>query len=159
MSSTPIFNPPPLPGPSAGQGAMSAPHRPRLHADGGSCGTRTGPEWEGEALSDDDIKSGEHLRMRAHDVTIGDVDEIEEFCCTNDLPFVCWTDGSAGSFNPETIIWVGEGPRHSFNATGDSKTLISEEEARELGSYEAILKHFALGSFEPPVLTIVPTNS
>ena len=22
-------------------------------------------EWEGEALSDDDIKSGEHLRMRA----------------------------------------------------------------------------------------------
>ena len=42
---------------------------------------------------------------------------------------------------------------------GDGKTLISEEEARELGSYEAILKHFALGSFEPPVLTIVPTNS
>ena len=116
-------------------------------------------EWEGEALSDDDIKSGEHLRMRAHDVTIGDVDEIGEFCCTNDLPFVCWTDGSAGSFNPETIIWVGEGPRHSFNATDDGKTLISEEEARELGSYEAILKHFALGSFEPPVLTIIPTNS
>lgn len=116
---------------------------------------RLSTEWDGELFNRDQFPQGEPLRLFAHEVRNGDLDEVQDFCCTNDLPFVRWS-GASASFDAEIVVWTGHGPRHSFTADENQNIVIGADEARDLGSYEAITQHFADGAYQPPAFQIEP---
>lgn len=115
---------------------------------------RLSTEWGGELFDRDQFPQDEPLRLFAHEVRNGEIGEVEDFCCSNDLPFVRWS-GASGSFDAELVIWTGEGERHSFTADDNQKIVLGADEARELGSFEAITAHFAEGDYEPPTFQVV----
>lgn len=114
-------------------------------------------EWDGGPLTE--IPSGEPLCLRAHEVLGGDIDDMEDFCCHNDLPFRSWSDGNYGHFTPEIRIWIGEGPRQVYTAAQDEKAVLTADEASQLGSYQAIMEHFRQANYIPPPLHILPIKA
>lgn len=114
---------------------------------------RLSTEWGGEVFDRDQFPQDEPLRLFAHEVRNGEIGDVEDFCCTNDLPFVRWS-GSSASFDAEIVIWTGQGDRHSFTANDNQNIVLSADEALELGSYEAITAHFTEGAYEPPAFAI-----
>ena len=87
-------------------GKLPADRLPELYKLADFYGLST--EWGGEPL--ESVTSGEPLRLHAHEVQNGNIEDIEDFCCTNDLPFRTWSGGSPGSFSPEVRVWPGHGP-------------------------------------------------
>jgi hypothetical protein len=114
---------------------------------------RLSTEWGGEIFDRGQFPQDAPLTLFAHEVHNGEIADVEDFCCTNDLPFVRWS-GASGSFDAEIVIWTGQGERHSFAADDNQKIVLGEDEARQLGSYEAITAHFAEGAYEPPAFSI-----
>ena len=80
-------------------GKLPADRLPELYKLADFYGLST--EWGGEPL--ESVTSGEPLRLHAHEVQNGNIEDIEDFCCTNDLPFRTWSGGSPGSFSPEAV--------------------------------------------------------
>ena len=114
-------------------------------------------EWGGEPFDRDQLPDEGPLRLYAHEIPNGELDDVEDFCCSNGLPFVRSSGGASGAFGPEIVVWTGEGPRQSFTADEDENIVLNANEARELGSYEAISQHFADGQYEPPAFRISAT--
>ena len=111
-------------------------------------------EWGGDPFERDQFPADGPLRLYAHGVRNGEIPDVEDFCCANDLPFARWSGGAPGAFGPEIVVWTGDGPRRSFRADEDEHVVLGEEEARELGSFEAISGYFADGRYEPPTFQI-----
>lgn len=111
-------------------------------------------EWDGEPFDNTQFPDDGPLRLYAQGVRNGEIPDVEDFCCANDLPFVRWSGGASGAFAPEIVIWTGQGERHSFGADEDGAIVMSADEARDLGSYEAISKHFQDGTYEPPAFQV-----
>lgn len=111
-------------------------------------------EWDGEPFDRDQLPENAPLCLYAHEIPNGDLGDVEDFCRSNDLPFVRWSGGSSGAFGPEIIVWTGNGPRRRFAADEDGNIVLNAHEARELGSYEAISQYFAEGNYEPPPFRI-----
>ena len=115
-------------------------------------------EWGGRPFDPDQLPESAPLRLYAHEVLHGELGEIEDFCCSNGLPFVRWSGGAPGAFGPEIIVYTGDGPRQSFAADEDENIVLNGSDARELGSFEAISQHFADGEYEPPPFKVAPSN-
>lgn len=133
-------------------GKLPADRLPELYKLADFYGLST--EWGGEPL--ESVTSGEPLRLHAHEVQNGNIEDIEDFCCTNDLPFRTWSGGSPGSFSPEVRVWPGHGPRAIFSADDNESVVLTLQEYNALGDLAAIGEHFRLGGFKPPALSIVP---
>ena len=115
---------------------------------------RLSTEWGGEPFDRDQLPEDGPLHLYAHEVRNGELSDIEDFCCSNDLPFVRWSGGAAGAFGPEIVVWTGNGPRQGFTADEDENIVLNASKVRELGSYEAISAHLANGEYEPPPFRI-----
>lgn len=115
---------------------------------------RLSTEWGGELFDHNQFPKDEPLRLFAQEVLNGEVVDVEDFCCANDLPYIRWS-GASASFDAEVVVWTGQGERHSFTADDNQNVVLSADEARELGSYEAILEHFRNGAYEPPAFLVV----
>lgn len=111
-------------------------------------------DWGGEPFDRTQFPEDGPLRLFAQEVSNGEIDEVEDFCCTHDLPFLRWSGGAPGSFGPEVVVWKGSGERLRFAADEEEHVVIDADEARELGTFEAIAEHFADGSYQPPAFTI-----
>ena len=116
-------------------------------------------EWGGAPFDRDQLPKDGPLCLYGHEIPNGELGDVEDFCCSNDLPFVRWSGGASGVFSPEIVLWTGEGPRQSFTADEDENIVLNANEARELGSYEAILQHFADGEYEPPPFRVSATTA
>ena len=114
---------------------------------------RLSTEWGGELFDREQLPQDEPLRLFAQEVRNGEIADVEDFCCANVLPFVRWS-GASGSFDAEIVVWTGEGERHSFTADDNENIVLGADEARDLGSYEAITAHFAEGAYQPPAFRI-----
>lgn len=112
-------------------------------------------EWGGEPLDHSDLAEEQPLKLFAHEVANGEIHDIEDFCCENDLPFLRWAGAAPGAFPAEIVIWPGEGPRRSFTADDDGNVVLTAAELSTMTSMEAIREHFEAGTYEPPALRII----
>jgi len=119
---------------------------------------RLSTEWGGEPFDRDQLPEESPLRLYAHEVRNGELSDIEDFCCSNDLPFVRWSGGAAGAFGPEIVVWNGNGPRQAFTADEDENIVVNASKVRELGSYEAIAQYLANGEYAPPPFRVTPST-
>ena len=115
---------------------------------------RLSTEWGGELFDHDQLPEDAPLRLFAQEVLNGEVVDVEDFCCANDLPYIRWS-GASASFDAEVVVWTGQGERHSFTADDNLNVVLGADEARQLGSYEAIIEHFESGAYVPPAFSIV----
>lgn len=110
-------------------------------------------DWGGEPFNRSQFPEDGPLRLFGQEIRDGEIAEIEDFCCTHDLPYLRWS-GGAPSFGPEIVVWKGSGDRLRFTADEEERVVIDADEARELGTFEAIAEHFADGSYQPPAFRI-----
>lgn len=113
-------------------------------------------EWAGEPLAADDLQPGEPLTLHAHEVSNGQVDEVEDFCCAHDLPFVRWSGGAPGAFPAEIVVWQGVGDRRVFTADEHEKVVLTTDEAAEIVTLDDLREHFTTGGYLPPAFEVIP---
>lgn len=111
-------------------------------------------EWDGPEFDTSQLPSGEPLRLYAHEVAWGRLDDLEAFCINQALPFVRWSGGYPGQFGPETAVFTGHGEVRLFAADEEEYVVLGCATAEQLGSYEAILAYFDAADFTVPPLRV-----
>lgn len=111
-------------------------------------------EWDGPTFDAGQFVQGEPLRLCAHDVAWGRLDDLEGFCLVHHLPFVRWSGGYGGSFGPERVVFTGCGDLRRFAADEEDTVLVCRATVDRLGSYAAILAHFHAADFVVPPLRL-----
>ena len=111
-------------------------------------------EWDGEPFDESQFLFDGPLRLFALEVANGELTELEDFCQVNRLAFRRWSGGSSGSFAPEIVVWKGHGERCIYVADEDERAVITAEDLRRLGSYDALISYFAEAAFDVPPLSI-----
>jgi hypothetical protein len=106
--------------------------------------------------------SGEALTLCAHEVPWGVFRDLELYCRNHHLAYSRWFGACSGAWGAGRSIYRGthetrEGEEgvDDYDASDDDQTLLGEQLARHLGSYEAILAHFDRANFTVPPIEIV----
>jgi hypothetical protein len=105
-------------------------------------------EWDGPDFDVSQFPDNGPLLLYAHEVAWGRMDDLEGFCVENGLPFVRWSGGYSGQFGPERAVFTGSGEVTLYAADEEEFTVMSRTTAERLGSYDAILAHFAVADFQ-----------
>ena len=113
-------------------------------------------EWDGEPFTLAMFREGAPLELMAHEVAWGRFERLESWCVEHGLPFARWSGGYSGQWGAERTVFTGAGEARSYAADEDDYLLIGRCTAERLGSYEAILAHFAAGDFAVPPLRLMP---
>jgi len=113
-------------------------------------------EWDGETFTPAMFREGVPLELMAHEVARGRFEALESWCVEHGLPFARWSGASAGQWGAERAVFTGEGEVQCYAADEDDYLLIGRCTVERLGSYEAILAHFAAGDFAVPPLRLMP---
>lgn len=118
-------------------------------------------DYEAADFSLGDIVSGEPLFLCAHEVSWGTFNILEEFCRAHKLAYSRWFGACPGVWGCGRSVYRGEAEIREgsyaldeYDASEDDHILMGEQLARQLGSFEAILEHFAAAEFFVPPLTI-----
>ncbi len=111
-------------------------------------------EWDGAPFEPHDHTEGEPLRLFAHEVAWGRVEQIETWCVDNRVPFARWSGGYAGSWGPERVVYPGAGGPAPFVADEEDRILVDRETVERLGSVEALLGHFDAADLAIPPLVV-----
>ncbi|MGY4398818.1 hypothetical protein ACVWZA_004028 [Sphingomonas sp. UYAg733] len=111
-------------------------------------------DWDGPDFDASQIPPDDALRLHAHEVAWGRLDDLEGFCVDHHLPFVRWSGGYPGQFGPEIAVFTGSGEVPLFAADEEEYVVIGLSTAERLGSYDAILAYFAAAEFVPPPLRL-----
>ena len=118
-------------------------------------------EYDGEPFEPSELFSGEALTLCAHEVAWGTFRILEAFCRTHRLAYSRWFGTCSGAWGSGRSIYRGadetrdgEEGVDDYDASDDDQTLMGEQLARHLGSYEAIITHFERASFAVPPLEI-----
>lgn len=111
-------------------------------------------EWDGEPFEPQHRTIGQPLRLYAHDVAEGRFRQLEAWCFAHRLSFARWSGGHAGQFGPKRVVFTGAGSPSSYTATEDDEPVIGRATLIALGSFEAVLAHFAAADFAVPPLIV-----
>ena len=118
-------------------------------------------EYDGEPFEPGELVSGEPLTLCSNEVAWGTFNVLEAFCRTHRLAYSRWFGACSGAWGAGRSIYRGadetrEGEEgvDEYDASDDDQTLMGEQLARHLGSYEAIIAHFERASFAVPPLEI-----
>lgn len=111
-------------------------------------------EWDGEAFEPHQRTVGQPLSLCAHEVAWGYFDELESWCARNQVAFARWSGGYGGEWGPERIVHTGDGILASYAVTEDDAVVIAREAVEKLGSFDAVLAHFAAADFAVPPLVV-----
>ena len=118
-------------------------------------------EYDGEPFEPSELVSGYPLTLCGHEVAWGTFNALEAFCRTHRLAYSRWFGACSGAWGSGRSIYRGaqelrEGEEgvDDYDASDDDQTLIGEQLARHLGSYQAIIAHFERASFAVPPLEI-----
>jgi hypothetical protein len=121
-------------------------------------------DYDGPEFAPGDIVSGEALMLCAHEVSWGTFNVLEPFCVTHNLAYSRWNGACSGVWGCGRSVYRGDaatpeaGPTiDEYDVSEDDQILMGEQLARSLGSFEAILDHFAHADFTVPPLVIAPT--
>ena len=123
-------------------------------------------EYDGPPFEPDELVDGEALTLCAHEVAWGVFRDLELFCRTHRLAYSRWFGACSGAWGAGRSIYRGveetrEGEEgvDDYDASDDDQTLLGEQLARHLGSYEAIVAHFERANFTVPPFEIVDATS
>jgi hypothetical protein len=122
-------------------------------------------EWDGEPFEADHRTIGEPLSLYAHEVAWGHFGGLESWCTRNEVTFARWSGSYPGQLGPERVVHQGDGTLTSYAVTEDDTVVISREALEKLGSFAAVLAHFAAADFAVPPLVVegdvldAPTSS
>lgn len=111
-------------------------------------------EWDGEAFEPHHRTIGQPLSLYAHEVSWGYFNELENWCAEHHVPFARWCGGYGGAWGPQRVVHTGDGTLASYAVTEDDEVVIAREMLEKLGSYEAVLAHFAAADFAVPQLIV-----
>ena len=118
-------------------------------------------EYDGESFEPSKLVGGCPLTLCAHEVAWGTFNILEALCRTHRLAYSRWHGACSGAWGSGRSIYRGvhetrEGEEgvDDYDASDDDQTLMGEQLARHLGSYEAIIAHFERASFAVPPLKI-----
>ena len=111
-------------------------------------------EWDGAPFEPHDRTEGEPLRLFAHEVAWGRVEQLETWCVDNCVPFARWSGGYPGSWGAERVVYAGAGGPASFVADEEDRILVDRETVERLGSIEALLGHFDAADLAIPPLVV-----
>lgn len=121
-------------------------------------------DYDGPEIEPGDIVSGEALMLCAHEVSWGTFNILEPFCRAHSLVYSRWNGACSGVWGCGRSVYRGDaatpeaGPTiDEYDVSEDDQILMGEQLARSLGSFEAILGHFAHADFNVPPLVIAPT--
>jgi hypothetical protein len=112
-----------------------------------------------------DLVSGEPLTLCAHEVSWGSFKELEPFCRAHQLAYSRWNGACAGVWGCGRSVYRGIAePRDGGDAVdeydvSEGDILIGEQLARKLGTFDAVLAHFAAADFQVPSLVIEPDTA
>lgn len=113
-------------------------------------------EWDGPEFDDTQFPSGAALRLHAHEVGWGKLDDLEAFCIERALPFVRWSGGYVGAFGPEIEVFTGAGDPKTFAADEEEQPVMCRATAARLGDFAAIMAYFDAADFVVPPLVVGP---
>ncbi len=113
-------------------------------------------EWDGEPFTPAQFPEGVPLELMAHEVAGGRFERLESWCVEHGLPFTRWSGAYCGQWGAERTVFTGAGEVRCYAADEDDYLLIGRCTAERLGSFEAILAHFAAGDFAVPPLSLTP---
>ena len=118
-------------------------------------------EYDGEPFEPSELVSGYPLTLCGHEVAWGTFNALEAFCRTHRLAYSRWSGACSGAWGTGRSIYRGvqetrEGEKgvDDYDASDDDQTLMGEQLARHLGSFEAIVAHFERASFAVPPIEI-----
>jgi len=111
-------------------------------------------EWDGAPFDASQFPDATPLTLYAHEVAWGRVENLEAFCVAHKLPFARWSGSYPGQWDPERVVFTGDGEPQSFGASEDDYVMIGRHTAEALGSYEAIIANFDAADFAIPPLRI-----
>ncbi|WP_454883433.1 hypothetical protein [Sphingomonas oryzagri] len=111
-------------------------------------------EWDGEPFETHHRTIGEPLTLHALEVAWGYFSDLEAWCVSVELPFVCWSGGYPTQWGPSRVIFRGTGEPETYTADEDEQVILCRETIERLGSYAAIIAYFEAADFEPPVLWV-----
>lgn len=111
-------------------------------------------EWDGEPFEPEHRVKGEPLRLFAHEVAWGRVEQLESWCVANLVPFARWSGGYGGSWGAERVVFAGAGSPASFIANEEDRILIDRETVERLGSIEALRGHLDAADIAIPPLIV-----
>jgi hypothetical protein len=112
-------------------------------------------EWDVETFTLSMLREGVPLELMAHEVAWGRFDGLESWCIAHGLPFTRWSGACSGQWGAERAVFTGEGAVQCYAADVDDTLLIGRCTIERLGSYAAILAHFAAGDFAVPPLRLI----
>lgn len=112
-------------------------------------------DWDGAPFEPHEHEVDEPLRLCADKVSGGQFEDIEDFCVERGIAFRRWCGAYSGSWDAERVVFTGSGGLQAYGATEDNDVVIGRQTACELGSFEAILDHFATADFQVPPLVIL----
>lgn len=114
-------------------------------------------DWEGTPFDPALLDQRASLYLAGYDVAWGQFEAIERFCVDYHLLFARWAGGASGAFGSERAVFDGARVR-SFAASDDDEILISAETVRGLGSFAAVMAHFAAAELDIPPLRMDGSN-
>lgn len=119
-------------------------------------------QYDGTPFEPDELVNGEALTLCAYEVPWGVFRDLELFCRNHRLAYSRWFGACSGAWGAGRSIYRGthetrEGEEgvDDYDASDDDQTLLGEQLARHLGSYEAIMAHFERANFTVPPVEIV----
>lgn len=116
---------------------------------------RLSTEWDGEPFAPAMFREGMSLELMAHEVAWGRFERLESGCVEHGLSFARWSGGYCGEWGAERAVFTGAGEVQCYADDEDDYLLIGRCTVERLGSYEAILAHFAAGDFAVPPLRLI----
>jgi hypothetical protein len=118
-------------------------------------------DYDEAAFTPEDLVSGEPLTLCANEVSWGTFNILEPFCHTHKLPYTRWNGACSGVWGCGRTIYRGNHDAdkglaltQEYDVSEDDHVLMGAGLARHLGSFEAILGHFAHADFTVPPLVI-----
>ncbi|MEQ1725884.1 MAG: hypothetical protein ABL882_08160 [Sphingopyxis sp.] len=111
-------------------------------------------EWDGDPFTPDMIEAGEPLSLCAHEVSWGNFNALEQYCCDQRIPYRRWSGGCPGSFGAERIVFDGKHGPFNYDADEDDRIVLTAETIALLGSMRAIRAYLKPTTWDVPALVI-----
>ncbi|MDK2759407.1 MAG: hypothetical protein KYX66_22030 [Blastomonas fulva] len=111
-------------------------------------------EWDGPDFTADQCISGEPLALFAHETPWGMFDDLEQYCCNHEIPYIRWSGGCVGSFGPERIVYGGKSGPLNYDVDEDDHVVIHAHTIEQLGSMRAIRRYLKAAEIMLPPFVV-----
>lgn len=107
-------------------------------------------DLDGAPFDRTDLPANGPLDLYALETLNGSFDDLEAYCVAHSLAFWRWAGGTPWAFDPEIIVFNGNGLPERFSASEGEIIALDPDTIAELGSYDAILEMIERSRFDPP---------